>query len=206
MEYGRLMGFSTTTRSTQRRERGATEPVTYVLACEHYDRPRNKGEKVGTRNTSTAKCDCKAQVRLKRTRNKEWDVTKFDEQYNHGMVTSTTRVHMKVNRNMPKGAKLLVEAFCKENLPIGKVDSILVGDILSFDDRDCYNLLRSRRNNKTLTSNDAASMQNFFKSKSIHDPYFFYVIQPDSEGMVLDSEGMVLNFLWVDGRSRMQCQ
>ncbi|KAF5202616.1 Far1 dna binding domain [Thalictrum thalictroides] len=113
-DYGRVMGFGTTIRSTQKIKRGIDKPDTCVLSCERYghhkkvDKPQdNNFEKsVGKkRNTSTIKCGCKAQLRLSKMDDDKWIVVKFDKTHNHNFVTPSKRFRMRINRSMPKGAK-----------------------------------------------------------------------------------------------------
>ncbi|KAL5731591.1 hypothetical protein ACHQM5_004302 [Ranunculus cassubicifolius] len=98
---------------------------------------------------------------------------------------------------IPEGAKCMVELFRKENLPVNKVNSILGGDVLGFNDRACWNHLRDVR--QKLDVGDAQWMLMYFQRKHAENPQFFHAIQ-------CDGEGRTVNFFWVDARSRLSYQ
>ncbi|XP_061344636.1 protein FAR1-RELATED SEQUENCE 5-like [Gastrolobium bilobum] len=81
---------------------------------------------------------------------------------------------------MNGAAKNLVEKFNAEGLPTGKVAAMFNGSDLAFSNRDCWNHLRNLRR-KNLDVGDAQAVFNYCKQKMI-------------------------NFFWVDARSRFAYQ
>ena len=92
-------------------------------------------------------------------------------------------------------AKNSTKMFQKENLQIGKVCSVISGAHFGFDNRDCYNHLRDVRHTQ-LDGGDAQSILTYFRKKQAENRTFFYAIQ-------CDESGSIVNFFWVDSRSRM---
>ena len=99
---------------------------------------------------------------------------------------------------MSTTAKSLVEKFGEEGLPIGKVAMIFnVGD-QTFSNRDCWNHLRDVRG-KNLDAGGASAILNYCQKQQAENSNFFYSIQ-------CDDVGHIVNFFWVDARSRMAYQ
>ncbi|XP_061367275.1 protein FAR1-RELATED SEQUENCE 5-like [Gastrolobium bilobum] len=99
---------------------------------------------------------------------------------------------------MNGAARKLVEKFNDECLPTGKVAAMFSGIDLSFSNRDCWNHLRNLRR-KNLDVGDALAVFNYCKQKQSQNPYFFYSIQ-------CDADDRMINFFWVDARSRYAYQ
>ncbi|XP_026443836.1 protein FAR1-RELATED SEQUENCE 5-like [Papaver somniferum] len=125
----------------------------------------------------------------------KWRVTNFLDVHNHKFVSPLKRIQLRPNRDMPDATKNLTEVFNRENIRIAKVPSVFGGSIISFDKRNCYNHLRMIRRYE-LEVGDAQSVLNFFQRKQRENPQFFYSVQ-------VDEDGRVVNFFWVDARSRM---
>ncbi|KAL5818931.1 hypothetical protein ACOSQ4_022773 [Xanthoceras sorbifolium] len=192
--YGRQEGFWIRTRSSSKTREGINEVTSRQFVCAHQGKyvPKIKrhdaveensetetNEKDDTmkrgKKCSTIKCGCEASMRIVRDKwSDKWKVSVFKDIHNLKIVSPARRMKMKSNKYMPKAAKRLTETFQRENLQIGKVCSILGGQDIGFDSRDCYNHLRNQAEN----------------------PQFFYAIQ-------CDEDGRATNFFWVDSRSRM---
>lgn len=83
------------------------------------------------------KCECKASLGVAMDKwSGKWMVKKFEDERNHKFITPSKRMQLMSNKKMPKAAKDLTEIFRRENLPIGKVSSILGGEHIGFNSRD----------------------------------------------------------------------
>ncbi|PNX79734.1 hypothetical protein L195_g035722, partial [Trifolium pratense] len=81
---------------------------------------------------------------------------------------------------MNGAAKNLVEKFCEEGLPTGKVATMFNDSDLVFSNRDCWNHMRNVRM-KILDVGDAQAVFNYCKHKQSQNSDFFYAIQCDDE-------------------------
>ncbi|KAL5831747.1 hypothetical protein ACOSQ4_017101 [Xanthoceras sorbifolium] len=162
--YGRQERFWNRTRSS--RQFVCAHQGKYVPKIKRHDAVEENSEtetnekddtmKRG-KKCSTIKCGCEASMRIVRDKwSDKWKVSVFKDIHNHKIVSPARRMKMKSNKYMPK------------------VCSILGGQDIGFDSRDCYNHLRNQAEN----------------------PQFFYAIQ-------CDEDGRATNFFWVDSRSRM---
>ncbi|KAG5553240.1 hypothetical protein RHGRI_011187 [Rhododendron griersonianum] len=162
--YGQENGFWIRTRGSDKGRNRSNEVTRVRFVCTKEENYATKKQQEGVqplnvdavdeeekviskkrvRNCSTVKCGCKAYLRIMHDKwNCKWKVTGFDENHNHPLVTSSKRIKMKSNRNMPKAVKDLTETFQKENIDISKIPSIFGGEYIGSDNRDCYNHLRN---------------------------------------------------------------
>jgi hypothetical protein len=128
------------------------------------------------RNTNTVKCGCPATMRVRKQASGLWKVVNFNSAHNHNMVTPAKRMCMPVCKNLPTAAKMLIDSFRDEGIPVNKVANILDGPQNGFFDKDCWNHLGPSKEYKKPVKGDATTVLNFFKKKSIKDPNLFYAI------------------------------
>ncbi|GAB2281892.1 hypothetical protein Dimus_016456 [Dionaea muscipula] len=211
VEYGRQQGFWTRIRSTYKTKWRSDEITGRLFVCaregKHVRRSPTKNEDVlinevenstkkQRRDTSTAKSGCQASMRINFDKHSlKWKVTCFKDDHNHKIVSPKKRMLMRSNKEMPKAVKNLTEAFHREHLTVGKLPAIFGGTHSGFDSRDCYNHLRNVRH-RDLDIGDAQSVFSYFKKQQAANPLFYYAIQ-------CDENGRLVNFFWVDARSRM---
>ncbi|KAK0571256.1 hypothetical protein LWI29_013256 [Acer saccharum] len=145
--YGRQEGFWIRIRSSSRTRYGTNEVTSRQFVCAHQGKyvPENKkhdiveesdkiemnqkSKKKMGKKCSTIKCGCESSMWIVRDK---WKVSVFKDTHNHKIVSPARRMKMKSNKYMPKAAKKLTETFQKENLQIGKVCSISVGQTLDL--------------------------------------------------------------------------
>ena len=151
------------------------------------------------RRCSTIRTGCEAMLRVSVAKNtKKWVVKNFNNNHNHGMVSPKSLSYIRCHKNMHVATKSLVEKFNEEGLPTGKVAEMFRCGLQEFSNRDCWNHLRNLRR-KNLDVGDAQAVYNYCKRKQAEDSNFFYAIQ-------CDSESRMVNFFWVDARSRLSYQ
>ncbi|XP_026398968.1 protein FAR1-RELATED SEQUENCE 5-like [Papaver somniferum] len=107
-------------------------------------------------------------------------------------------MRMRSNKCVSEEAKGMDEKFSREILEVGKVSTILAGQIIGFNKRDCWNHLRNVRH-KNLEVGDVQSVIDYLHRKQNENPQFFYRVQ-------VDEHGRDVNFFWVDARSRLSYQ
>ncbi|KAF1864300.1 hypothetical protein Lal_00029458 [Lupinus albus] len=151
------------------------------------------------RNCSTLRTGCQASLVVARGMvESNWVITSFVNDHNHIMVSPRSVSYMRCHKKMSVAAKSLVERFEEEGLPTGKVAAIFNNGESSFSHRDCWNHVRNLRR-KNLDAGDAQAVFDYCKLKETENPNFFYAIQ-------LDDDSRMVNFFWVDSRSRVAYQ
>jgi hypothetical protein len=148
---------------------------------------------------STSRVNCKASLIVSKAwKRTKWVITSFSNDHNHAMLSPRSVSLLRCHKNLSVAARSLVEKFDEEGVPTGKVASMFNSGDLSFLDRNCWNHLRNLRR-KNLDIGDAQAVFNHCKQKQAEDPNFFYAIQ-------CDDESRMINFLWIDARSRSAYQ
>ncbi|KAH7857091.1 hypothetical protein Vadar_008929 [Vaccinium darrowii] len=151
-EYGWQNGFWIRTRTSSKGRNRSDEVSSMLFVCakegkhvpwakkdgvveeiDEREKDENMISKKRVRSCSTIRCECKAQLRIKHDKwSSKWQVTVFNDDHNHPLVTPSKRMKMKSNRYMPKAVKDLTEAFHRKNMEIAKVPSIFGGEHIGF--------------------------------------------------------------------------
>ncbi|XP_061343328.1 protein FAR1-RELATED SEQUENCE 5-like [Gastrolobium bilobum] len=162
---------------------------------EHFYTLFAKAKGFGIRTRSR----CRASLCVSKDKNREvWVIKSFDNNHNHVMASPKSVSYLRCHKKMNGAAKNLVEKFNEEGLPTGKVAAMFSGSDLAFSNRDCWNHLRNLRR-KNLDVGDAQAVFNYCKQKQAQNSNFFYAIQ-------CDDDDRMINFFWVDSRSRFAYQ
>ncbi|KAG5105775.1 hypothetical protein JHK82_042745 [Glycine max] len=151
------------------------------------------------RKCSTLRTSCQASPIVSRGDiASNWVIKSFSNDHNHVMLSPKSVCYMRCHKKMSVVAQSLVEKFEEEGLLTGKVASIFNNSDSYFSDRDCWNHIRNLRR-KNLDLGDVEVVFNYCKRKQVENPNFFYEIQ-------CDDDSRMVNFLWVDARSRVAYQ
>ncbi|KAG5116873.1 hypothetical protein JHK84_042986 [Glycine max] len=151
------------------------------------------------RKCSTLRTSCQASpIVSKGDIASNWVIKSFSNDHNHVMLSPKSVCYMRCHKKMSVVAQSLVEKFEEEGLLTGKVASIFNNSDSYFSDRDCWNHIRNLRR-KNLDLGDVEVVFNYCKRKQVENPNFFYEIQ-------CDDDSRMVNFLWVDARSRVAYQ
>jgi hypothetical protein len=198
--FAKRLGFGVRIRSTK--------PKKAILVCCNEGQHMVKSYKnkeiqddtnQGKRKCSTQRSGCQASLIVSRgTIEGNWIICSFNNDHNHVMVSPRSVSYMRSHKKMSGAAKSLVEQFKEEGIPTGKVATIFNNGDLDFSNRDCWNHIKKLRS-KNLDVGDAQAVFNYCKQKQVENPNFFYSIQ-------CDEESRMINFFWVDVRSRLAYQ
>ncbi|XP_061368476.1 protein FAR1-RELATED SEQUENCE 5-like [Gastrolobium bilobum] len=170
------------------------------VCCKHGENSK-KGCNMGDakKKSSTIRSGCKASLSVTKEKNRDiWVIKSFDNNHNHIMASPKSVSYLRCHKKMNGAARRLVEQFNEEGLPTGKVAAMFNGSDLAFSNRDCWNQLRNLRR-KNLDVGDALAVFNYCKQKQAQNSDFFYSIQ-------CDADDRMINFFWVDARSRYAYQ
>ncbi|XP_061373652.1 protein FAR1-RELATED SEQUENCE 5-like [Gastrolobium bilobum] len=147
------------------------------------------------RRTSSARIGCEACIKAcTNEKIKLWRITYFSDNHNHGLVSPMSVSYLRSHKKMPAAAKSLIEKFNDSGLPIGKVATILRGNDVLFDSRDCYNHMKNVRK-KIYDAGDAQAVLHYCVKQKTMNPNFFYSIK-------CDEDDRMESFFWIDARCR----
>ncbi|KAM3744770.1 hypothetical protein ACB098_06G076600 [Castanea mollissima] len=207
-EFAKKEGFGIRIRTSKKAAR--SDNVTsriYVCCSEGRRKTKNAldsglnrdDENKARRSCSSLRTGCEAMLRvMKNNKLQKWVVKGFDNNHNHGIISPKSVSYLRCHKKMSTAAKSLVEKFGEEGLPTSKVAMMFnVGD-QTFTSRDCWNHLRDVRG-KNLDVGDASAVLDYCQKQQAQNSNFFYAIQ-------CDGVGHMVNFFWVNARSRMAYQ
>ncbi|CAJ2657917.1 unnamed protein product [Trifolium pratense] len=145
------------------------------------EKSKHDGNSEVKRKCSTMRMGCPASLVVSKEKNNDtWAIKSFDNKHNHVMASPKSVAYLKCHKKMNGAAKNLVEKFCEEGLPTGKVATMFNDSDLVFSNRDCWNHMRNVRM-KILDVGDAQAVFNYCKHKQSQNSDFFYAIQCDDE-------------------------
>ncbi|XP_061352111.1 protein FAR1-RELATED SEQUENCE 5-like [Gastrolobium bilobum] len=141
--FARTRGFGVRVRTTKKNYMKVT------CAREGFAESKKKSvDQVSHGNlikrTSSARIGCEACIKAcTNEKIKLWRITYFSDNHNHGLVSPMSVSYLRSHKKMLAAAKSLIEKFNDSGLPIGKVATILRGNDVLFDSRDCYNHMKN---------------------------------------------------------------
>ncbi|XP_061355053.1 protein FAR1-RELATED SEQUENCE 5-like [Gastrolobium bilobum] len=171
------------------------------VCCKHGENSKKKNDDRGNykKKSSTIRSGCKASLSVTKDKNRGiWVIKSFDNNHNHIMASPKSVSYLRCHKKMNGVARKFVEKFNDEGMPTGKVAAMFSGNDLAFSNRDYWNHLRNL-GRKNLDVGDALAVFNYCKQKQSQNPDFFYSIQ-------CDADDRMINFFWVDARSRYAYQ
>ncbi|KAK4592468.1 hypothetical protein RGQ29_016852 [Quercus rubra] len=142
---------------------------------------------------------CKAFVRFT-VENGVSRVSAFNPEHNHELALQSERHLLRSGRRISKPKADVIDTMVNAGISTKNAYSYLTKEVggsenVGFTERDCYNHVNVQKMTM-ISAGDAQSLLNHFKSKHVEDPMFFYTVQ-------VDQENRMTNFLWRDGRSRV---
>lgn len=141
---------------------------------------------------------CKARLRVA-LKDGVWRVSVFDDDHNHLMVTSPSKIrNLRSHRSMEDADKEVIEDMRAQNIETSKIHQYLGAlhggmSNLKFKRKDVSNEIASAR--QKLIGMDVESTLVYFHKKQEEDPEFFCEVK-------VDDNGHLKNLFWVDGRAR----
>ena len=160
-------------------------------------RQKDKRDMNVKRPRKETRIGCLAQLVISRQPDGKYRVTHFEEKHNHELVAAC-RVRMlrsqkrlaaaqAVDGNFVDGSKIEPKSACE-------LQYKMIGDCeyIGYDPVDYKSKLPSRRM-RELREGEAERMQQYFQSKQLKNPSFFYAIQ-------LDADDQIANVFWADAK------
>ncbi|XP_074289145.1 protein FAR1-RELATED SEQUENCE 5-like [Silene latifolia] len=132
--------------------------------------------------------------------NGEWKVTHHVTEHNHYFAKPHERHLIRSARKVTREKALIMHNLVNSGNKISNAYDFLAKDAqgeenLGFTKKDCYNHLNQAAQ-KCLEAGDAQSLIDYFKSKQLVDPMFYYSFQ-------VDQNGRLTNVFWRDGKSML---
>ncbi|KAH6779303.1 hypothetical protein C2S52_010540 [Perilla frutescens var. hirtella] len=198
-EYGRCRGFSVR-KGDQTYFLGTNElrMKEYVCSCEgQHDDKRSKG-RLAVYKKQTTRCGCKASIRIVRDMGSPWKVYRFIKEHNHEMYALNQSYLLRSARHLSQSKGLLVEALNTAGIGVSRACRFMENEAggvqnIGFTRKDAYNHLNRVKQSSRVNSLDANGLVQFFVKKSNKEPFFYWNVQSDDEGRLM-------NFFFRDSR------
>ncbi|XP_020245275.1 protein FAR1-RELATED SEQUENCE 5-like [Asparagus officinalis] len=202
-DYAKIKGFSVRISSGNYSRKEGKKLISKKFFCnkEGLKSTNDKREhgKIVKRRRDT-RVGCKAMLRVNRTDNCTWVVSKFVNEHTNHELTSPDKVknhysHRKLYRT--KGCQSLIESLHEEGLPPATISRVInVGsgnreEIVTS--QQCSDHIRKQRKNNM--GNECILVIQKFIDKRTFDPDFYFAIE-------LDTTGTMRSVFWADGRAR----
>ncbi|KAF5184403.1 Far1-related sequence 5-like [Thalictrum thalictroides] len=188
----------TTSRSRRRR---ACEVIgrNYVCSRQGVKDPRTESLDCKKRNRVEYRTGCKAYISLRKRNENMWVVTKFLDEHNHEMESSSKRKKLHSLKKIGDKEKIL-QNMCLAGVKINPMKNDVAPEAggssnvvsIKWDGR---NVLTPKRQTE-LKKEDVEIILSYLEKQQMENPSFLYSIQ-------VDSEGQMTNFFWTDAKSRM---
>ncbi|XP_007031717.2 PREDICTED: protein FAR1-RELATED SEQUENCE 7 [Theobroma cacao] len=143
---------------------------------------------------------CLAQLVISRQPDGKYRVTHFEEKHNHELVAAC-RVRMLRSQKRLAVARIVegnaLESYKIQAKSAYEVPCNSIGDCVDhgYDPIDHRSKLSSKRT-RDMREGEAERIQQYFQSRKIKNPSFFYAIQ-------LDAENQIANIFWADAKMIM---
>ncbi|XP_050259986.1 protein FAR1-RELATED SEQUENCE 5-like [Quercus robur] len=126
------------------------------------------------------------------------EVVSFHEQLNHEFAPSPMKHMLRSKRKIAPAQKAIANDAEKSGISIKQTIDLLSMQVgghenLGFLDYDYKNHVHRERR-KALKKGDARAMMEYFHNMQLEDPSYFYSVQ-------VDDDGLILNIFWADARS-----
>lgn len=163
-------------------------------------RQRDKRELNVKRPRKETRIGCMAQLVISRQPDSKYRVTHFEEKHNHELVAAC-RVHMLRSQKKLVGIQpvegSLVDDYNVEakSTPDSTCNVARDTDDSNCDPTDYKSRLPSKRT-RQMREGEAGKMQQYFQSKQLKNPSFFYAMQPDADDQIA-------NVFWADAKMVM---
>ncbi|KAM3731039.1 hypothetical protein ACB098_12G132200 [Castanea mollissima] len=141
---------------------------------------------------------CLAQMTCQLQKDGMLEVVSFHEQHNHEFAPSPMKHMLRSKRKIAPAQKAIATDAEKFGISIKQTIDLLSMQVgghenLGFLDYDYKNHVHRERR-KALKKGDARAMMEYFHDMQLEDPSYFYSVQ-------VDDDGLILNIFWVDARS-----
>ncbi|XP_020517918.1 protein FAR1-RELATED SEQUENCE 5-like [Amborella trichopoda] len=201
-KYAKKSGFSIQC-SAARRSRKDGSLITHEFVCSKQGEQNKKYE--ANQSQPYTRIGCQAMLRIKKDEHGIWFIAKHNKDHTHEL-TSPSKVHLLwSHRKIPKYTREMIHMYNSCRLTIPKITKVLSAQAggrrsLPFVDLDCKNeIYKNRMKKSKLIGGDAEGLMEFFASKIAANPSFAYKMQ-------VDADGHLTNILWVDAKSRIDCE
>ncbi|KAH6764691.1 hypothetical protein C2S51_015940 [Perilla frutescens var. frutescens] len=189
-EYGRCRRFSV---------RNELRWKEFECSCEgRPDDKRSKGRVASYRKQIT-RSNCKAKLQIGREKNLQWTVHKFVKEHNHEMLGTYQAYLLRSARQLSHAKQSLDEALKSASIGVSRTCQFMENEAegpqnVGFTRRDAYNHLNRVRQATRVGNVNANALVNLFAKKSNIEPFFYWNVQLDDEGRLMNffSETLVL--------------
>ncbi|KAH6797120.1 hypothetical protein C2S52_021674 [Perilla frutescens var. hirtella] len=193
------MGFSVK-KGTQNYFNKTNEIRMKVYQCSCEGKPDNKRSvgKLADYKKMVTRTDCKAMLRVSRERDGPWTICRFYKEHNHELLSPDQSYLLRLARNMSHAKKSILEALNSAGIGVSRAFRYMEkesGGIMNvgFTRKDAYAHMDRIKKKTKVENGDANELLQFFLNKSNSEPLFFWNVQ-------LDDEGRLMNFFFHDSR------
>lgn len=176
----------------------------YKCSCEGLtDEKRSQGMLAAYKKQMT-RTNCKAKLRVVRTKEGPWKVSSFYKDHNHELVPFEQSYLLRSARNLSHAKKSVLEALNAAGIGVSKACRFMEKEAggtqnVGFTRKDAYAHMRTLRKETKVDNGDANALVQFFVEKSISEPSFFWNVQ-------MDDNGRLMNFFFRDYRCAIDYQ
>ncbi|XP_058085585.1 protein FAR1-RELATED SEQUENCE 5-like [Magnolia sinica] len=195
--YGRKVGFNVRidTRTIDRKT--SVVKMGKFICSREGKRPSDKPDVNVKQHRDETRTGCKAYMTIRLGVNGKYQITNFNSDHNHILASPEESDLLRSQRKLSV-AQVMVADDCDRSGIKPKATFDLMSrqagsrQYVGHNMVDLKNYLRTKRMN-AMKQFDAEGLLQFFKTKQVEDPKFFYSIQ-------IDSEDRITNIFWADGR------
>ncbi|KAI0491330.1 hypothetical protein KFK09_026551 [Dendrobium nobile] len=129
-----------------------------------------------------------------------WHVKRFIESHNHELASPADRHLLRSCRNVIEEKASVLKSMTNAGIRTVDAYAYLAEEVggcenVGFSKRDAYNLIQKEKRAR-IEIGDTNSLIQLFKDRQVEDHMFAWDVQ-------YDDQDRLLNFFWVDGRSRI---
>ncbi|KAH6838048.1 hypothetical protein C2S53_019171 [Perilla frutescens var. hirtella] len=201
-EYARLVGFSMR-KGPQNYFRKSSEVrmKSFLCHCEGKPDCKRSTDRIANYRKQQRRTGCLARLRIIRTLEGPWRVSKFVKGHNHELVDPDQSYLLRSVRNLTAAKANVVEAFQEAGISISQSHRYMAKEAegvqnVGFTKKDAYDHVRRVKMQSRLPSEDAMALHEYFQKKALVEPGFYW-------SAMLDNEGRFLNFFIRDTHSTM---
>ena len=196
-DYAHQIGFSVRKQFIKRGNMGQVIRRTFCCSKEG-ERGVDKRQEQVHFHRPISRVGCLAQMTCQLQKDGMLEVVSFHEQHNHEFAPSPMKHMLRSKRKIAPAQKAIANDAEKSGISIKQTIDLLSMQVgghenLGFLDYDYKNHVHRERR-KALKKGDDRAMMEYFHNMQLEDPSYFYSVQ-------VDDDGLILNIFWVDARS-----
>ncbi|KAH6794924.1 hypothetical protein C2S52_005401 [Perilla frutescens var. hirtella] len=198
-EYAHCKGFSVR-KGCQKYFDNSSEMRMKVFNCSCEGQPdiKKSNSRLGVYKKQVTRTNCKARLRLLRPRDGLWTVFVFEKVHNHELLNPDQSYLLRSARHLQGPKKSILEALLSTGISMTRACKFLERESggrqnVGFTRTDAYIHLGRKKAEMNVENGDSNALLQFFMEKSNKEPFFYWKVQQDDEGKLL-------NFFFRDSR------